>query len=200
MSSEGSISCWLEGVRRGDPLAAEALWERCFPELVRFARERLRNVPRRAADEEDVALSAMDSFCRAAQQGRFEDLAGRDDFFRLLFRMTARKAVDLVRRETSQRRGQGRVRGESALDGLGSASGEHPLADDACAPELAAMVTDEFRRLLELLEDVELEATALAKMEGSTNGEIAQRLGCSKRTVVRRLRLIRAIWEGEPSP
>lgn len=197
MSPEGSISCWLEGVRRGDPLAAEALWTRCFPELVRFAREKLRGVPRRAADEEDVALSAMESFCRAAQRGRFEELAGRDDIFRLLLRMTARKAVDLVRRETSQRRGQGRVRGDSALDGLESGSGEHPLADDACTPELAAMVTDEIRHLLELLNDAALEAVALAKMDGATNEEIAERFGCSKRTVARRLRLIRVIWEEE---
>jgi hypothetical protein len=38
VSSEDSITRWLEGIRHGDPLAAEELWKRCFPELVRFAR------------------------------------------------------------------------------------------------------------------------------------------------------------------
>jgi RNA polymerase sigma factor (sigma-70 family) len=200
VSSEDSITCWLEGVRRGDPLAAEELWNRCFPELVRFAREKLRAVPRRAADEEDVALSAMDSFCRALQKGRLGDLADRNDFLRLVLRMTARKAADLIRRQTTQRRGEGHVRGDSALDGLDSASGKHPLADDACAPELAAMVADEVRHLLAVLDDAELEAVALAKAEGATNEEIAERFRCSKRTVARRLRLIRAIWEEQQSP
>jgi DNA-binding CsgD family transcriptional regulator len=31
-------------------------------------------------------------------------------------------------------------------------------------------------------------------MEGYTNDEIAERLGCARRTVARRLELIRKIW------
>jgi RNA polymerase sigma factor (sigma-70 family) len=200
VQTEGSISCWLEGVRRGDSLAADALWKRCFPQLVRFAREKLRRVPRRVADEEDVALSAMDSFYRAAQRGRFEDLADRNDLLRVLLRMTARKAVDLIRHETSQRRGQGHVRGAWALDNFDSACGKHPLADDECTPEVAAMIAEEVGRLISLLPDPELRSIALAKMEDHTNEEIAERFQCSRRTVERRLRLIRMVWERESSP
>jgi len=196
MSSEGSITRWLEGIQQGDPAAAEALWNRCFPELVRFARDRLRDVPRRVADEEDVALSALESFYRAAEQGRFDQLADRDDLFRLLLRMTARKAVDLVRRETSQRRGGGQVRGDSGLPDGDAATCAHPLADPARTPELAATVADECRRLLGQLEP-DLQTLALAKMDGHTNEEVAEQLQCSVRTVERRLHLIREIWEGE---
>ena len=74
------------------------------------------------------------------------------------------------------------------------------MADDAYTPELAAMVTDQIRRLLDVLDDADLQAMALAKMEGCTNEELAERLGCSKRTVGRRLRLIRVIWEEEQLP
>jgi len=35
------------------------------------------------------------------------------------------------------------------------------------------------------------------KLDGYTNAEIAQRLGCGLRTVERRLELIRRIWEQE---
>ena len=35
----------------------------------------------RLADEEDVALSAFDSFCRGAEQGRFPRLDDRDDLW-----------------------------------------------------------------------------------------------------------------------
>ena len=49
------------------------------------------------------------------------------------------------------------------------------------------------------LGEADLRTIAVAKMQGSTNREIAQRLECSVRTVARRLGLIRKIWEEEPS-
>jgi RNA polymerase sigma factor (sigma-70 family) len=61
-------------------------------------------------------------------------------------------------------------------------------------------MTEECERLLERLEDPELEALATAKLEGYTNEEIAQRLGCSVRTIERRLRLIRKKWQQEEPP
>jgi DNA-directed RNA polymerase specialized sigma24 family protein len=62
---------------------------------------------------------------------------------------------------------------------------------------LAAIAAEECRRLLELLGDADLRALALAKMEGYTDDEIANQLGCARRTVQRRLRLIRQLWEQE---
>ena len=44
-----------------------------------------------------------------------------------------------------------------------------------------------------------LEALAVAKMEGYTNKESAERLDCSVRTVERQLRLIRNTWQQEES-
>src|SRR5262245_27439563 len=67
MSSAGSVSHWIGLLKTGDPIAAQKLWEGYFERLVRLARSRLRDLPRRAADEEDVALSAFDSFCRGAE-------------------------------------------------------------------------------------------------------------------------------------
>ena len=57
------------------------------------------------ADEEDVALSVLDSFCRAAQDGRFPDLADREGLWRLLLHKTVHKAIDLARHEKRLRRG-----------------------------------------------------------------------------------------------
>jgi DNA-directed RNA polymerase specialized sigma24 family protein len=200
MSSESTVARWIDGVRQGDPAAAEDLWNACFPELVRFAHEGLLRAPRRAADEEDIALSALGSFYHAVQQGRFAELADRNELLRLLLRMTSRKVVDLIRRETSLRRGRGRIRGDSALEGgVANPTYDSPTGP-CCTPELAAMMADEMRRLLQLLPDEALRRLALAKMEGFTNGELAQRLGCSRRTVERRLHLIREIWQHERPP
>ena len=113
MSDDGSVTHWFEQVREGDSVAAQAVWERFFPELVRLAREKLRGTPQQMADEEDIAASVMESLFRAAQMGRFPNLADRHDLWRLLLRMTVRKVIDLRRRESSERRGGGRVKGQA---------------------------------------------------------------------------------------
>jgi hypothetical protein len=77
--AEQSVSDWIGQLKAGDERAAQRLWEDYFQRLVRLARARLQGVPRRAADEEDVALSAFDSFCRGAEAGRFPRLNDRDD-------------------------------------------------------------------------------------------------------------------------
>jgi hypothetical protein len=66
----------LRLLRQGDAGAVRVIWERYYPRLVRLAREKLAATPRATADEEDVALSAMDRFFRAAQQGRYPGLGG----------------------------------------------------------------------------------------------------------------------------
>ncbi len=62
---------WISALKQGDQAAATGLWESYFRRLVGLARARLRDVPRRTADEEDVALSAFDSFCRARRRANF---------------------------------------------------------------------------------------------------------------------------------
>jgi hypothetical protein len=74
MASEGSISHCLSMLKAGDHAAAQLLWERYFLQLVGLARSRLRGSARRAADEEDVALSVFDSFYQRAMRGQFPRL------------------------------------------------------------------------------------------------------------------------------
>jgi hypothetical protein len=109
MSSDGSVTRWIDQLQLGDPAAVQQLWQRYFQRLVGLARKKLANAPRRVADEEDVALSAFDSFCRNAEQGRFPDLADRDGLWRLLVVMTARKAGHLRRDQGRQKRGGGQL-------------------------------------------------------------------------------------------
>ena len=55
-SSSGSVTHWIGLLEAGDPAAAQKLWQAYFQRLVGLARKKLRGTPRRAADEEDVAL------------------------------------------------------------------------------------------------------------------------------------------------
>jgi DNA-directed RNA polymerase specialized sigma24 family protein len=192
LESEGSVTRWIDTLKAGDRDAAQALWNAYFQRLVTLARARLRGAARRAADEEDVALSAFDSFVRGAERGRFPGLNDRDGLWQMLFVITVRKACDLVKHEGRQTRGSGKVRTLSDLADLGASEA---LGNDP-SPELAAQVADECRRLLALLPSDALRQVALWKMEGFTNEEIAQRLGCVRFTVDRKLRSIRQVWSG----
>jgi len=190
MSSDGSVSRWLPPLQDGDPTAAQKLWEHCFRRLVKLARSKLRGTQRRAADEEDVALSAFDSFCRSAEQGRFPQLSDRDSLWRLLVTITARKAAHQIRDEARIKRGGTAKTTDAEADWAGLLSREP-------SPEFAAEVAEDCRRLLARLGDQELEKVALLRMEGYTVEEVAERLGCAPRSVKRKLALIRTIWEKE---
>jgi DNA-directed RNA polymerase specialized sigma24 family protein len=190
MADDGSITHWFEELRNGDQTAATRLWERYFPRLVSLARARLQGSARRFADEEDVALSVFDSFCRGADGFSFED---RDDLWQLLVTITVRKAQDAVVYERRQKRGEGRVLDESAesAPGLDGVVGREP------PPELAVLVAEELKYLLAKLGDSILQSLATMKMEGYSEAEMAQRLGCAERTVRRKLQLIRLTWARE---
>jgi DNA-directed RNA polymerase specialized sigma24 family protein len=194
MSSDGSVTRWLEPLRAGDPAAIEQLWQRYFPRLAGLARSKLPGVVRRVVDGEDVALSAIESFCRHAEAGRFPEVRDRDSLWRLLVVITARKAARQVRDQTCEKRGGGAV---VPLPAAGSAE-EDALLQEALSreptPELAAQMAEDYQRLLDALPGGELRTVAILKMEGSSNAEIAARLGVVERTVKRRAAEIRELW------
>jgi DNA-directed RNA polymerase specialized sigma24 family protein len=197
-----SITGWLGNLKEGDQAAAQPLWERYFSKLVAVARAKLKRMRRTNAgeDEEDAALSAFNSFCAGAARGRFPQLADRDDLWRLLVVITARKAMAQANRQGRKKRGGGRVVDEAVLFGPGRDDAEGPLAGlegiaaGEPSPEFAAMMAEECRRLLDALDDDSLRQVALSRMEGYNNDEIAVQLGCARRTVARRLDLIRKTW------
>ena len=146
----------------------------------------------------DLGLGFFDSFFRGVRRGCFPQLNDRDNLWRLLVTLTARKAFDQVREERTQKRGGGAIRGESDLCGADSAAvGFEQVVSREPTPEFAAQVAEEYRRLLDMLADTELRSVALWKMEGYTVEEIAAQLGCVPRTVERKLRAIRELWGKE---
>jgi DNA-directed RNA polymerase specialized sigma24 family protein len=196
--AEGSVTRWIGDLKAGGTAAAQPLWERYFERLVRLARNQLRAGRRRAAveDEEDAALSAFDSFCRGAAGGRFPQLSNRDDLWRLLVVLTVRKALDQLQRQRAARRGGGRLVGESALIGgsAGGAAALDRLIGPDPTPEFAALVAEQYRRLRAALGDDVLRQVLDLRLEGYERSEIAARLGCTVRTVTRKLDVIRQTW------
>ena len=182
MSATDPVTVWIAEVKEGRRAAVSRLLERYFQRLIGLARARLQNLPGLAGYDEDVALSAFKSLCLGAERGRFPQLDDRDDLWRLLAVITVRKAIDLQRR----RRRDEQTPYADAVETLLSA--EPP-------PELAAEMSEEYRRLLDRLGDPQLQAVALWKVEGYSNEEIAARLGCVVRSVERKRQRIRLLWE-----
>lgn len=189
MSADGSVTTWIHALSSGNDDVAQNLWERYFGRMVELARNKLRASVSRAADEEDVALSAFHSFCQAAADHRFPRLANRDDLWQVLVMLTARKALDQRKYDSRKKRA------DSATKPLDDGALEMIIGTDP-DPAFAALVADEFRMLLEKLDDADLKKIALRKLEGYTNEDIAAELNCTVRTVGRRLAMIRDLWEG----
>lgn len=185
----GSVTRWLVEMQHGAPDAASALWDRYFQRLAAVVRNRLAVAPQGAADESDVALSAFQSFFRGVQEGRFPDLRGRDQLWRVLVVIAKRKAVNLLRHEYAQRRGGGATIGD--------------LVDEITAgeptPETVAELLDELRQALGVLrsEDPVLAQIAVLKGEGHHNDEIAARLSVTRRTIERKLKRIAILLEDD---
>src|SRR5438270_8756823 len=139
MSSDGSVTRWLAVLKAGDPAAAQPLWERYHRQLVALARRKLAGSRRRSADEEDVVQNAFHSFFRGVAGGRFPQLHDRDNLWRLLVVITARKALDQLAREHRLRRGGG-----TAPDQRRISPGEPPWDEAAVEQVVGDEPTPEF--------------------------------------------------------
>ena len=190
---DDSITVWIRQLEAGDADAAEQLWKSYFPGMVRSARWRLQGHPSRLADEEDIALSAFKSFCRAS--GNLHQLRDRVSLWPFLLMLVARKVSHLVRHEKRAKR-LGRL--AAAPDGMDALMNAVPGREPP--PDLVHQMTDECRNLFDRLPDDSLRTVASMKLEGYTNGEIAERLGCGHRTVERKLQVIRRLWMGDEPP
>lgn len=186
MSTTKAVSHWVTLLKKGQVEAAQPLWEQYYSRLVEYARRRV-GTPE--ADHEIVAASAFNSFFIATMKGRFPQLTDRNDLWKLLIFITGQKVVNHRRRDNAKRRGNGLKANDG--DMLQQAVSREPT------PVFAAMVAEEFQRLLDRLENRSLQKIAVWKMEGLTNEEIAKQLDCAVRTVTNKLDLIRKILQEE---
>ena len=190
MCLDDSLSSIVEKVKQGDEEGVRAIWDQFFPQVVALSGQRLAGQRRQVADEEDIAVSVMESFFRAAQAGRFPELKDRDGIWRLLSTMIRRKVVDHIRRNAARP-----TAGESAVQGEGMPG----VANRDPTPAMIAIVNDQMETLLRVLPD-KYHPVALGKLECLTVPEIAQQCGVHVSTVERRLRIIREFWAKELDP
>lgn len=193
-----NVSHWIDLIKQGDSTAANQIWKLYFERLVRAVGKRLYGHNRAVSDEEDVVLSVFKSFYAAAEKGRFVDLSDRDDLWQLLLTMAARKVIDKRRHDHRQRRG-----GNVAIHSLDRGGRDSEIIEtigNEPSPEMVLMMQESVEQLFSHLGVGQLRDLAGAKLEGYSNAELAQRYGCSERTIERRLHLIREKLQQELIP
>ena len=196
MSGDGSVTHWLKELASEDGSVAErGLFDQYFGKLVEVARQKLQSASRSVEDEEDLALSSLDSFFRRAAGGEFPKLSHRHELWSLLVTIVTRKAVNRLKKDRTLKRGGAHYEwSPSGHDGDGQARSLAELMAGEPTAELLAEFNEELRRRLALLEDEMLREVALLRLQGFTNVEIAQRLGIAERTVRRKMNRIRREW------
>ena len=139
------------------------------------------------------------AFVEAHRDGRFPQLQEHEDPWPLLLALTTHKAIDLLRYERRVKRGGPGQQdappvgpdedGDRANLALSQLIGKEP------DPQAAFQIAEECQDILDRFSDTILRAIALWKMEGFTTEEIAAKLGCTTRTIERKLQLIRRLWD-----
>jgi integrase len=125
--AEGSVTHWVTALKAGDLAAAQPLWERYHRRLVALARQRLVTSARREADEEDIVQNAFQSFFEGVSHGCFPQLTDRDNLWRVLVVIIARKAVDQIVYEHRKRRRGGTSSDQTRVAGIVHRVGPHTL-------------------------------------------------------------------------
>ena len=153
------------------------------------------SLPRREFDEEDIALSAINSFFTGIKAGRFT-IEERGDLWRILATIAARKVIRQNRRFFAAKRGSGKVRGESVFEDQDTQmkTGLDQFVDPNKMPELQEQIVASCEELLDILKNEQLRSTALMRMNGYSNQEISDALGCSVARTKQRITKIKTLW------
>jgi RNA polymerase sigma factor (sigma-70 family) len=196
---ETPVTLWLRQLEAGDSQAADALYQHFCTRLRELAGKRIPANIRSAYDQDDAAVSAFHSLFIAVREQRYH-LHDRLDFWRLLLTIAERKIAKRVRFEQRHKRDVRRLVQNSVFLRLPTDSGEDDRGLEALegrepTPEFAAEVSDTCEALLGSLPDDDSRQIALLKLENYTADEIASKLGCARRTVQRRLLVIRRTWQ-----
>ncbi|MFM7057825.1 MAG: ECF-type sigma factor [Planctomycetota bacterium] len=189
----GSVTILLQQIRRGQQDAVQPLFDLYFGRLAALGKTLLPERFRRVSDGEDLALEVLAAFFAAADSGSLPELKTRSDLWRVLARRLQQRAASEIRRQTTQKAGDGRVRGESvfiASSELDPGSGLDQTADYRLDDALREL----HQELIERLDDPLLRNIATLLLEGHTVDDIAARLDRSRATIYRKLELIREAW------
>ena len=182
----GSVSQLIAEAKVGDEAALAKLHQRYWPALVGIAVGKLKGATIRDRDAEDVAQTAFISFYETLKCERVPHLTNRHQLLALLTHIVACKAVNEIKHAVTQKEGGGKVRNASPIVMLAEQDGHSPLE--------GLILKDCYEFYIGKL-PAKLRPFAELHLAGFTNAEIAQRMNCVRRTVDRKLAVLRMRWQ-----
>src|SRR5262245_53695253 len=183
---------WLTALVDGEEAAVAEFWREYGGRLNRLADRHLSPQLQRRVGSDDVIQSVCRTFFRRAREGQFK-LPDAEALWRLLCVITLTKCRLVARFHLRGRRTLDR---EQPLDGRpGETAGPAEAVAAQLPPDQSAEMGDELARLLAALDPEEQQVVDL-KLQEHTNGEIAQKTGCSERTVRRIVQRVQSRLRG----
>lgn len=189
MAEPGSVTALLEQAQAGNQAALGTLVKRYWPFLMVVAGENLPLTHRRAADEEDIVEQAFVDFSLGLLNGSWHCLKDRHHFVALLSTITQRKALNERKHEEARKRGGGALPVERDVQTL-----SETCQDDGLSPLEQVLQDDWCRHFLDRLGD-DLRPVADLLLAGLQKKAIAEALGCTVRTVSRKVVLLQQKWQ-----
>lgn len=177
----------------GDEGAFEAIWERYAQKLVRLARSRISERLAARIEAEDVVQSVFRTFFGHIQEHRFT-FDQENDLWKLLVSMTLNKLRNKVDWHTAAKRDVSVERpmsgGNSSFPSAFDVDGESP------SPEAVVAFLDLLEHFMNDLRENDRMVLEM-RLQGLKQEEIAEKMGCTERTVRRTLERIRSVAEAQ---
>lgn len=175
------------------------MFERYYQRLISLATRKMTGMSEAVRSGEDIALSAMKSFCFGLKDKRIS-VESETDLWNCLFKITTRKVCAQRRYDYTQKRGKSRiiVSGNQMTDAeieseiFDSVVGREP------SPELASALAESADELLSLFQSDKnptRQENISLKLQGLTTKEIGEKLGLIERTIFWNLQQIQEKWE-----
>jgi RNA polymerase sigma factor (sigma-70 family) len=193
--NDDNFESLLDAMQRGEDGAFDLFFKKHYDRLVRYARKRIGTFPLRTLDEEDVALSAMNSLFNNIRQNRVEAQSSVE-LWQILAAIAKRKLINHREQQHALKRGGGNVRGDSIWTQGGDENVFHSHADPRLdiLPDSQIELLETTERLFQRLEDDKMRDVARLMLEGYRIDDIAERLNCVPRTINRKILRIRELW------
>lgn len=185
-SQPKQIEEMIAGLILGNEDSYRVFWDRYGNRLNGIARKYMPRGLERRMEPADLVQSVCKSFFRRASEGELQ-LTDADSLWGLLCAITLNKMRMNQRFHLAQKRSLSR---EQDVSWSEDCPQPFALARDP-RPDAAVVFEDEFDQVMSKLDEQERQIVQL-RMEGHTNSEAAQEIGCSERTVRRMLVRIRS--------
>lgn len=197
---QSPVTVWLRKLEAGDPNSAGDLYQHFCSRLQNLISRQIPGSVRATYDADDVAVSAFHSLFLGVREQRYQ-LGNRTDIWRLLLTIAERKIAKRIRFETQEKRDIRRLLQNSVFKSPPSGpqqnahGGVSLLPSYEPTPAFAAEVAETCANLLEALPDDCCRTIALLMLENYTADQVAKKLGFTRRTVQRKLLVIRRTWQ-----